>query len=184
MRIRLGLVLCCTLLLAACGFRLAGDHPLPAALRSVYIDSVTPYRVTELPVETSLRSILRRRGGEVTGNPGSVTTVIRLSELKETREVLSIGTDGKAIEYRLFTSLRYELISRGQALLPPATLSAARDYSFQPQRVLAKEAEEARLREHLQAELAELIMLRIEAQLTRGPAAVPATSPDVIPPAP
>lgn len=179
-----GLLLLCTLLLAGCGFHLAGARELPQSLRVVYIDSAMPYRVTELPVETALRSLLRRRGGEVTGNPGLATTVIRLSELRETREVLSIGTDGKAIEYRLASSLRYEVTSGGSALLPPATLSASRDYSFQPQQVLAKEAEEVRLREHIQGQLAELIMLRLEAQLSRAPAAAPATSPDVVPPAP
>jgi LPS-assembly lipoprotein len=177
-------MLCAAALLSACGFRLAGLRPLPAQLRSVYIDTVTPYRVTEPPVETALRAILRRRGGEVTGKLNEAATVLRLSELRESRDVLSVGLDSKAIEYQLVTSVRYELIGGGKALVPSDTLTASRDYSFQPQQVLAKEAEEARLRENIQSELAELIMLRLEAQLTRPPAAAPAASADGAPPAP
>ena len=170
------------LLLAGCGFHLAGKRPLPPTLGSVYIDSVTPYQVSEPPLETALRAGLRRRGAVVAGEADKAKTIVRLSELKDRREVLSVGPDGKAIEYLLVSSVRYEVISEGRALLPPDTLSASRDYSFQPQQVLAKEAEEQRLREYIQGELAELIMLRLEAKLAR--AGDPATPADVVPAAP
>ena len=152
------------LLLAGCGFHLAGNRPLPAELKSVYIDVVAPYRVSEPPLETSLRNILLRRGGRVAGNPDDASTIIRLSELSETRSVLSIGADGKALEYQLVTSVHYLVTSGGKALLPPDTLSASRDYSFNAQQVLAKEAEDSRLRDYIQNELAELLLLRLEAQ--------------------
>ena len=171
-----------TLLLAGCGFHLAGKRPLPPALASVYIDSVMPYQVSEPPLETALRAGLRRRGADVAGEMDKAKTIVRLSEMKDRREVLSVGPDGKASEYLLVSSVRYEVISGGRALLPPDTLSASRDYSFQPAQVLAKEAEEQRLREFIQGELAELIMLRLEAKLARvGDPAAPA---DVVPPAP
>jgi len=176
------IALSAALLLAGCGFHLAGKRPLPPALSSVYIDSVTPYQVSEPPLETALRAGLRRRGADVASDMEKARTVVRLSELKDRREVLSVGPDGKAIEYLLVSSVRYEVISGGRALLPPDTLSASRDYSFQPQQVLAKEAEEQRLREYIQGELAELIMLRLEAKLAR--AGDPAASADVVPPAP
>ncbi len=175
-------VLGAALLLTACGFHLAGKRPLPPSLASVYIDSVRPYQVSEPPVEAALRAGLRRRGAEVTSEQEKAATIIRLSEFKDRREVLSVGGDGKAIEYLLVSSVRYEVISNGRALLPPDTLMASRDYSFQPQQVLAKEAEEQRLREYIQSELAELLMLRLEARL--GRAGDPATPADVVPPAP
>ncbi|HVT37222.1 MAG TPA: hypothetical protein VHE37_16680 [Nevskiaceae bacterium] len=53
------------LLLAGCGFHLAGNRPLPPQLKSVYIDVVAPYRVSEPPLESSLRGLLLRRGGRV-----------------------------------------------------------------------------------------------------------------------
>lgn len=168
------LLLVLSLGLTACGFHLAGLRPLPAPLQSVYIDSVTPYRVSEPPLEASLRARLQRRGGSVTGDLNQAQTIIRLTDLKERREVLSVGLDGKAIEYQLTTTVRFEVISGGKVLVPPAVLSASQDYSFQPQQVLAKEAEEARLRQYIQRQLAELIMLRLDAQLSRN-GEVPAT---------
>lgn len=154
--------------LGGCGFHLAGSRPLPAPLQTVYIDVITPYRVAQPPLENSLRALLQRRGADVRGEPGEGVTVIRLSDLKESREVLTIGVDGKALEYRLITSVRYEAFSGGRILSGPDELRVSRDYSFQPEQVLAKEAEEARLREFIQTELAELLMLRLEAQTGGG----------------
>jgi len=183
MRSRLMLTMVLAALLAGCGFRLAGSRPLPEPLKSVYIDSVTPYRVSEPPVEAALRAALRRRGAEVTDSAAAAATIIRLSELSDRREVLSVGLDGKAIEYQLINSVRYEVIRDGRALVTPDTLAATRDYSFQPQQVLAKEAEEQRLREFIQSDLAELIMLRLESQLSH-PAGAQAAPAGAAPPAP
>lgn len=166
-----------TLLLCACGFHLAGTRPLSADLQRVYIDTVTPYKVSEPPVEAQLRAILQRRGAQIENSGGAQVTTIRLSELKESREPLSIGTDGKAIEFRLITRVNYEVFRGTTVLVTPGTLVATRDYSFVPEQVLAKEAEEARLREFIQNELAELLMLRIDAALTYHSATVTPAAP-------
>lgn len=177
-----------SMLLAGCGFHLAGTRPLPEPLRIVAIDVVTPYKVSEPPVETALRANLQRRGAQIVDGKSEEATLIRLSELKEARDTLSIGPDGKALEFRLVTSVRYEVRRGSRVLVAPDTIYATRDYSFEPQQVLAKEAEEARLQEFIQAELAELLMLRFEAQIARAattpvttPAAAPATVPGAKP---
>lgn len=178
-------------LLGACGFYVAGSRPLPEALKSTYIDVIAPYRVSEPPLEISLRSLLQRRGGQVKDNANEAHAVIRISELNETRQVLSIGTDGKVLEFQLVTSVRYQVSSGEKMLIPPDVLSLSRSYSFNAQQVLAKDAEEARLREYIQHELAELILLRMEAVLSRAealpvearpqePVAAPVASPDAV----
>jgi LPS-assembly lipoprotein len=169
-----------TLLLAlgGCAFHLAGDRPLPPALRSVYIDMAQPYSVGTPPLETSLQSRLTGAGGEVKSHIGDAKTVLRLSHLVETREVLSIGPDGKVNEYRLVTTVTYELHGGGKALIQPETQGVSRSYSFSIDEILGKEAEETRLRNFMQDELAGLILLRIQAELVRsgelGPASEPA----------
>lgn len=156
------------LLLSACGFHLAGNRPLPEPLKSVYINVIAPFRVSEPPLETYLRSTLLRRGGQVQGRVTEGVTVIRLSNLKESRTVLSLGPDGKALEYQLTTSIQYQVSRDGKPLMPSDSLSASRDYSFNAQEVLAKEAEESRLRDFIQNELAELLLLRLETTLSRA----------------
>lgn len=170
-----------TLLLSACGFHLAGQQPVPDGLQKVYIDTVTPYKVGEPPVETQLRAILQRRGVQVLSSPNNDATTIRLSKLSESREVLSIGTDGKALEFRVVTRLHYEVFKGPQTLMLPGDLVASRDYSFEPSQLLAKEAEELRLRSFIQNELAELLMLRIDAGLRHPAIAAPAAPADAAP---
>jgi len=157
-----------TSLLSGCGFHFAGTRPLPEPLQSVYVETVIPYRVTEPPVEAALRLRLARRGAIVTAHPEDARTILRLSDIDERREMLSVGPDGKALEFLLTTRVRYELIGHDKVLVPSDTLSVSRDYFFNAQQVLAKEAEEARLRNYIQSDLAELIMLRLEARLSGG----------------
>lgn len=149
-------------LLAGCGFRLAGSLPLPQALQRVYLDLEQPYRVSDAPLEIALRERLVQRGAKVVSKSEKADTRLRLWNLTERREALSIGPDGKALEYRLLITVDYEVRRGAEVLLPVQTLSASRDYSFEPGSILAKEAEEAELRAYIQGELAELLLLRME----------------------
>jgi LPS-assembly lipoprotein len=158
-------------LMAGCGFHFAGSRPLPPALTSVYIDVVTPYSVSKPPVEAALRSRLLRRGARLAGSLGAARTILRITDLAESREVLSVDPFGKAVEFKLTTRLRYEVTETGREPLAPDTLQVSRDYSFNAQEVLAKEAEEQRLQAFIQDELAELLLLRLEALLAAPPAA-------------
>lgn len=166
MRMHLSLILLLVSLLAACGFHFVGTGGLPPALKTVHVDMALGYQVSEPVVETALRSKLVRRGSRIVAKADRAATQIRLSELDERRETLSIGADGKALEYRLVIGVRYELLLDGKALLPAATLSVSRDYSFQLDQILQKELEEQQLREYIQNELAELVLLRITTGLT------------------
>lgn len=160
-----------TLSLGACGFHLAGSRPLPEPLSRVHIEVVAPYRVSEPPLEKALRLRLTRRGAVVQPRPGEGATLLRLSELSETRQVLSVGADGKALEFLLVTRVRYELLGGDRVWLPAETLTVSRDYSFSADQILPKEAEEERLRRYLQDELAERLLLRLETALRAMPPA-------------
>lgn len=159
--------LCLALLPAGCGFHLAGDRPLPPALGSVYIELVDAYRVATPPLEAALQTRIVARGGVVKSDIEQANAVLRLSDLSETRETVALGPDGKAIEYRLVTRVTFELHSKGKELIPATAQGISRDYSFSVSEILAKETEEARLRNYMQDDLADLILLRIEAELSR-----------------
>ncbi|WP_170107374.1 LPS assembly lipoprotein LptE [Stenotrophobium rhamnosiphilum] len=181
MRITLAILL--ATLLAGCGFHLAGSRPLPEPLKTTYIDVIAPYRVSEPPLEVSLRTLIQRRGGLVKSSPEGARSIIKLSNLKESRLVLSIGVDGKVLEFQLVTSVTYQVNVGDKVLMPPDTLSLSRSYSFNAQQVLAKDAEEARLRQFIQNELAELLLLRMEAVLGRSVAETSTTAIPTVEPA-
>lgn len=173
------LVLLLSLVVAGCGFRVAGVRALPEALQRVRIDMVAPYRVSEPPVETALRTRLMQRGAEVEERDEADVTVIRLTELRESREVLSVGADGKALEYELILRVTCEVRSGQRVWVPPTPIEVRRDYSFNAQQILPKEQEAERLREYLEDEMAEMLLLRIEAAVAR--AALPTPGPDAAP---
>lgn len=172
-----GGILSLLLALQACGFHPAGSRPLPTVLQRVYIDVSVPYRVSEPPLQTSLRTRLLRQGAEVTKDAASASAVIKLSNLKEGRQVLSVGTDGKALEFLLVTTVDYEVHAANRALVPSGSLRVTRDYSFNEGQILAKEAEEERLREYIQDELAELLLLKVETQLSHQESVMSSTAP-------
>lgn len=151
--------------LTSCGFHLAGDRPLPSELHNVYVEVVDPYRVAEPPLETALQGRLRRQGANVLSHSDASGAVLRLSHLTEVPEVLSLGPDGKAVEYRLITQVEYELIVRGKVRAGPDEQRIASDYSFNAQQILPTIEETDQLRTYSQGQLAELILFRVEAEL-------------------
>lgn len=166
--------------LAGCGFHLVGNRPVPDGLKSVYVELIDPYHVTAPPLQTALQVRIARSGGQVKSSAEAADTVLRLSNLQEGREVLSIGPDGRAIEYRLQTRVSYSLLtSKGEVLIDPESQTVSRDYSFSAQQILPKEAEETRLRGYIQDTLAELVLLRVESALSKRQA--PALTPPVEP---
>lgn len=154
--------------LGGCGFHLPSQTPVPLALQSVYIDVASRYHVEVPPLERALAKRLRRRGSRVVSSPGQARSILRISNLTKSRETAAIGSNGRAVEFRLVTSVTFELESGGKVVLPPQTQSASSEYSFNATQILAAEQEEARLEKYLQGELAEMILLRLDAQLSDG----------------
>ena len=153
-------------LLSACGFLLRGRAPLPPELGQVFIQVETAYDVLEPPIVAALRRSLRARGALVVRKAREASSALVIQQLANDRRILSVGGDGKAIEYELTTTVRYVLQDAGANRIPPQSLSITRDYLFNSDAVLATEAEERKLREVMQAELAELMLLRLEYTLS------------------
>ncbi len=156
-------------LLAACGFHAAGARTLPEQLERVHIDLIAPYRVSEPQVETRMRALLTQRGAEVVDKAGADVAVIRLRNLRQTREVRTVGADGKALEYDLILRMEYQMYMGDTVYIPLDQIEVRRDYSFNPGQLLAKEQEAQRLRDYLENQMAELLLLRIEILLRQAP---------------
>ncbi len=152
------------LVLSACGFQLQGSRALSPELSRVSVDFQAKYQVLEPPLVRALREQIERRGGDAGGG----VVRLRIANLAEQNQVLSVGADGKVIEYLYTTTVGYELTDGGRTRIPYRTLSVSREYSFNNLEVLATEAEIVQLREQMQQELAELMLLQLEAELRQG----------------
>lgn len=147
-------------LVTGCGFQLQGQRAWPEQWRG-YVLEYSAQQPDDVAFAHLLEEALRMRGL----SPGGAEPLrLRIVALKDRKTVAAIGGDGKAVEFDLRQQLRFRYLA-GDRLSETHSLEASRRLSFDPAAVLAKDAEEARLREALSRELIELMLLRIESEL-------------------
>ncbi|MDI3491898.1 MAG: LPS-assembly lipoprotein [Thauera sp.] len=67
-------------------------------------------------------------------------------------------------EYQLRQTLRFQLLDKsGKAVIPPTSMSASREYTFDDSQVLGKAQEETLLYEDMQKDLLQQMMRRLAA---------------------
>jgi LPS-assembly lipoprotein len=145
--------------LAACGFQLRGQAPLPAVVAQPYVDA--PDRYTALYAAIDQR--LRAAGAQPAANAADASAVIRLHLDDTGRELLSVTADNKPGEYEIYYAAEFSVTSGATELLSRQQVRLTRDYGYDEAAVLAKEHEEASLRVALAGEIADLIMRRLAA---------------------
>lgn len=144
--------------LTACGFRLRG--PRPMAFSSIYIGDTS-----RSPMLGALRRQIEANGSTVVVNdPAKAETQLVILNMSRDREILSLSGSGRVREFELLQSIRFKLINQaGEELLPPTTISARRDYTFEDEYVIAKEEEEEMLFKDMEKDLMEQMLRRLAA---------------------
>jgi len=163
------------LLLQACGFRLRGAPEIPPAMQQAVVQGVAPY--SELGVALSRE--WTQAGGNLDfarGRTDAVRLVISRDEF--TRRALSVDSAGRPIEYELQYTLDFAMQDAGgEALLNPQTIKQYRAYRFDPDNVLAKSDEEARIKKDMLRQAVSQLMQRITYQLNH-PSPLSTTQPE------
>jgi LPS-assembly lipoprotein len=145
------------LLLAACGFRLAGSDPLPATLARPYLSVKDPY--TDFAREFQ-RQLTGAGAALQPASEGASATIDVSQDLVEQR-VLSVSARNIPTEYELIYTVTFAVRGADADLLPPLTINLSRDYSFAEQALLAKEHESDVLRSQMARDLAAIAMRRL-----------------------
>lgn len=145
--------------LAACGFHLRGAPDLPAGMAVTYLDIATP--TSDLALQ--LKRTLETAGITVIFEPAEGAAVLKVSP-SSGRRTLSIGPDGKALEYEVYYTVRFAVSKPGSEFeIAPQQVTLTRDFVYDPLAVLAVGKEQARLEQDMERELARLIIQRIAA---------------------
>ena len=145
-------------LLAACGFHLQGHTPLPAAVKSPYVEA--PDRQSDFV--QYLRHDLLSNGAHLKQEKSEASVVVSILRDSVARRVLTTSATNQPNQYEITYTVAFSVTAAaGQELLPPEELSATRTYSFQEQLLLAKGHEEDILRKDMARDLAELVMRRL-----------------------
>ena len=151
------------LLLSGCGFRLRGPQALDFATVHISVPEQSEFGA-------QLRRLVATTGTtRVEEDAAKAEARLQILSNDRGREILSLTGAGKVREYQLVQSLRFQLLDRaGKALIPPTSLTARREYTFDDSQVLGKEQEEALLYRDMQNDLVQQLMRRLGAARRGG----------------
>ena len=150
-------LVCAGLSLTACGWRLQGTSKLSQTMTVTYVDAEDRY--TEF--NRALRDRLRASGAKITESVSDATAVVRIIKDETGQRVLSVSARNTPEEYEVFYAVEYSVASGGTELIPRQRLEVTRDYSYDTSAELAKQREQAILREALAQDLAGLVLRRL-----------------------
>ena len=144
--------------LSGCGFHLRGSEALPPEMSVTYIQSGNPFS----SLVKDFTEALRARGAQVTEHREGATAVLRIQENEKERDVLSVNTSGKVLEYSLRQRIQFSVVTaENQPLVESQTVSMSRAYLYKSTDVLGSEREKDAVRRTLQKSLVDMAMLRI-----------------------
>jgi LPS-assembly lipoprotein len=156
---RLGAVAALALIVSGCGFHLQGRQPLPAALATTRViadDDQTDF-------VQGLRRALLTSGTKLTESSERATGVVRVHKDEVTQKILSVSANNIPREYEMTYTVEFSVEGTSGELLPSQKVSVTREYSFDETKLLAKENEEAILREGMARDLVAIVMRRLSA---------------------
>jgi LPS-assembly lipoprotein len=154
---RLLVAACVLLALNGCGWRLQGTTRLPEIMSVAYID--TDDRYTDF--NRILRESLEASGARVASDRNQASAIVRIRRDESGQRVLSVSARNTPEEYEVFYVVEYSVESQTGELIEPQKLELTRDYSYDTRAVLAKQREQAVLREALARDLAGLVIRRL-----------------------
>ena len=145
------------LLLAGCGFHLEGRTPLPATVKTAYVQATDE----QTDFVQSLRKALLSSGAQPPSSRKTASAVVYILKDEVLLRTLSVSALNKPNEYEVTYNIRFSVSAGEKELLAPQDISATRSYSFDETRLLAKEHEEAILRQAMAHDLADRVVRQL-----------------------
>ena len=146
--------MCLIACVASCGFQLRGSASL--AFSSIFIQGNT------LIISKNLIKTLKTNGVEVLNSPEKADILLELVGEENEKRILSLSGRGLVNEFELFYRVHYRTKQTGAELWSPVqTIEARRDFSYSDANLLAKQGEEKRLNENMQADVLSNLMRRL-----------------------
>ncbi len=145
------------LLVSACGFHLEGRTPLPQSMKSAYVQAADQ----QTDFVQSLRKALLTSGSRPPLDKAQASSVVYILKDEVVRRTLSVSASNRPNEYEVTYQIQFSVRAGEQELLPPQDISATRSYSFDECMLLAKEHEEAILRQAMAHDLADRVVRQL-----------------------
>lgn len=148
--------LCLITSLVACGFQLRGSASM--AFSSIFIQGST------LTISKNLLKSLKTNDIKVLNSSENADLMLELMGEESEKRILSLSGRGRVNEFELFYRVHYRTKLAGAELWSPVqTVESRRDYSYSDADLLAKQGEEKRLNENMQADVLSNLIRRLSA---------------------
>lgn len=145
------------LLLAGCGFQLAGSQPLAPELGKTFIETDDTYS----EFYRKLARALEVNGVSVVNTASAAQAVLRIRTDETGQRVLSVSAQNVPREFEVYYTVSYELRVNDEIRSGANDLTVTRDYTWSEEQVLGKAREETVLRSALVDELVTIVMRRL-----------------------
>jgi LPS-assembly lipoprotein len=143
--------------LCACGFHLEGRTPLPGSMKTPYVQATDQ----QTDFVQSLRRALLTSGARQAIDKDGASSVVNILRDDVVRRTLSVSALNRPNEYEVTYNVRFSVSAGEKELLAPQEISATRSYSFDETKLLAKEHEEAILRQAMAHDLADRVIRQL-----------------------
>ncbi|WP_269531577.1 LPS assembly lipoprotein LptE [Chitinimonas sp. BJYL2] len=146
------------LALSACGFHLRGEGGASAfAFRDISLQGSATGVGGVVQRQLSLRPELKLVGAEA----AEVQLAVESEALD--KQILTVNRSGRVSEYQLTLRVRFAVRQAGVTAIPSTELTLRRDYSFDENNLLGKDAEEQALVRDMRQDAAQQIIRRLAA---------------------
>lgn len=150
-------------LMSACGFHLRGAASLP--LQTIFIEQ------TAAPTASAdiARAIRTGTSTRVIEDRAAAQAILQLSNEATEKRILSLNEAGRVRAFELFYRVTFRLHDgKEKDLLPLQQIELRRDFTYNDQQILAKEAEESLLYANMRSDAVQQIIRRISAVKPEG----------------
>ena len=140
--------------LVSCGFHLRGTSDI--AFDTMFIQGNT------LIISKNLKKSLTTNGVKVLDSAEGAELLLETVGEENEKRILSLAGGGTVNEFELFYRIHYRTKQAGSALWSQVqTVEARRDYTYSDANLLAKQGEEKRLNENMQADVLSNLIRRL-----------------------
>ena len=140
--------------LISCGFHLRGTSDI--AFDSIFIQGNT------LIISKNLKKSLITNGVKVLDSAEGAELLLETVGEENEKRILSLAGGGTVNEFELYYRIHYRTRQAGDALWSQVqTVEARRDFTYSDANLLAKQGEEKRLNENMQADVLSNLMRRL-----------------------
>jgi len=150
-------LLCCCLLVTACGFRLQGRQGLPPALATLQLVATDGHS----DFTAAMRRSLKASGAKLVDKAAPDGAVLRIVRDEVEENTLSVDVRNIPTDYELVYRVEVTVSAGGRELMSAQPFELSRIYSFDETRLLAKQRERDTLREALARDMASVVLRRL-----------------------